>query len=114
MFETITVTLEELNSTTQYTDPFNKSASSKYTDPVEVKGVLVYPTSSTDVLNELNLSGKRISYDILIPKGDAHNWTGALVGFFNHKWQVVGIPQEYIEKNVPGKWNKKAQVEYIE
>lgn len=115
MIKTITVKLYEKNNEDQrYTDPFNTSATNEYADGVDVSGVLVSPVSAEDVINELNLSGKRISYTLCIPKGDKHIWTGAKVDFFAHSWKVVGMPQEWIEENVPLKWNKKVQVEYIE
>lgn len=113
MIKTITVKLYEKTAGNQYTDPFNAAADG-YAAAVDVPGVLVYPVSSEDMINELNLSGKRISYTLSIPKGDGHTWTGAKVEFFNRTWAVVGTPQEWIEENVPLKWNKKVQVECIE
>lgn len=113
MLKTITVKLYEKAAGDQYTDPFNAAAGG-YAAAVDVSGVLVYPASSDDMINELNLSGKRIVYTLSIPKGDAHTWTGAKVEFFNRTWAVVGTPQEWIEANVPLKWNKKVQVESIE
>jgi hypothetical protein len=37
-----------------------------------VENVLVGEPSAEDVVNELNLSGKRIVYTLAIPKGDTH------------------------------------------
>ena len=41
--------------------------------PVQVSNVLVAPTSSEDVVEELNLYGKRSVYTLAIPKGDTHD-----------------------------------------
>ncbi|HEU3387123.1 TPA: hypothetical protein VVG77_001975, partial [Streptococcus pneumoniae] len=37
---------------------------------IEVQNVLVAPTSSEDVINQMNLTGKKAEYTLGIPKGD--------------------------------------------
>ena len=66
--------------------------------PVTIENVLVAPASTTEILNALNLTGKKAVYNIAIPKGD------------NHSWQVIGFPQQGIEENIPLEWNQKWQV----
>lgn len=78
---------------------------------VDVDNVLVTPVSSTDVINEMNLSGKTIAYELCLPKGDDHDWTNTEVEFFGEKFKTVGYPKELIEDMVPLSWNKKVQVE---
>lgn len=82
--------------------------------PVTVANVLVTPASPQEIIDELNLSGKRLEYTLSIPKGDAHAWDGATVEFFGRRWHVIGLPQEWIEDMVPLAWNKKIKVERIE
>ena len=53
--------------------------------PVEVENVLVVPASSTDVVEGLNLYGKKAVYTIAIPKGDEHKWEDVIVEFGNNK-----------------------------
>lgn len=91
-------------------DAFNRPL---YTDDiVTVDNVLIGSPSSEDVINEMNLSGKRIAYTLGIPKGDTHNWENADVEFFGMKFRTIGIPTQGIEENIPLDWNKKVQVEH--
>lgn len=80
--------------------------------PIEIRNVLVSPTSTDDVANQLNLTGKKVVYDLAIPKGDTHDWTNKEVQFFEKKWRTVGVPLEGIEDMIPLDWNKKVTVEY--
>lgn len=81
---------------------------------VAVENVLIGAPSSEDVINEYNLSGKRIVYTLAIPKGDTHDWTNAVVEFWGMKFRTVGVPIQGIEENIPLDWNKKVQVEAYE
>lgn len=83
-------------------------------DGVIVHDVLVAPATSEEVINELNLSGKHIVYNLAIPKGDTHKWEDATVIFFDRVWRVATIPTEGIESMIPLRWNKKVQVEAYE
>ena len=82
--------------------------------PTTVEGCLVAPISSDDVINTLNLAGKKAVYQIAIPKGDTNTWENAKVEFFGKTWRTIGIPQEGIDGNIPLRWNKKIQVESYE
>ncbi|MBS4750972.1 hypothetical protein KG091_07760 [Carnobacteriaceae bacterium zg-ZUI78] len=93
-------------------DPFGKAI---YQDKeVKVENVLISPTSSEDVINQLNLTGKKAVYTLGIPKGDTHQWEDKEVRFFNRRWRVFGIPLEGIEEMIPLDWNKKVMVEKYE
>lgn len=76
-----------------------------------VSNVLIGEPSSEDVINELNLSGKRIAYTLAIPKGDGHDWENAVVIFFGQKFRTIGTPVQGIDENIPLDWNKKVRVE---
>jgi len=81
---------------------------------IEVDNVLVAPTSTDDVANQLNLTGKKAIYTLAIPKGDSHDWTNKEVQFFGERWRTVGIPLEGIDSMIPLDWNKKVTVEVYE
>ena len=86
-----------------------------YTEtPVTVHNVLVGEPSAEEITTELQLTGRRVAYELCIPKGDTHRWEGCTVGFFGQKWRVYGGVTQYIEALVPLDWNKKVQVERIE
>lgn len=78
---------------------------------VDVDNVLVYPTSSTEVLETTNLYGKKAVYTLAIPKGDEHDWEDKKVSFFDEDWRTFGIPTKGIEDNIPLDWNTKVMVE---
>lgn len=77
---------------------------------ITVDNVLVYPSTTDEVANTTNLTGKTARYTLCIPKSDMHTWIDAEVEFFGRKWRTIGIPQEYISDLVPGQWNKKVMV----
>lgn len=105
----ITVTLYERTSSS--VDDFNRPI---YTETAKtVDNVLVAPLSDEEILDTLNLTGRRATYQLGIPKGDTHNWEGCRVAFFGETWRVIGHPTEGIEALIPLGWNKKVKVESI-
>lgn len=83
--------------------------------PVQVDNVLVAPMGSTEALEMYNLTGRRATYQLAIPKGDTHDWTaGKKVRFFDTDWRIIAIPTEGIDNLIPLSWNKKVQVETYE
>lgn len=93
-------------------DPFNNPINKK--QEIEVEDVLVAPTSSDDVVNELSLSGRKAVYTLAIPKGDTHDWENKEVLFFGQRWRTFGIPLEGMDHLIPLDWNKKVMVERYE
>ena len=81
---------------------------------IVVKNVLVAPVKTEDVLNIVNLTGKKAEYLLGLPKGDANTWENREVVFFGKKWRTIGIPQEGIESMIPLNWNRKIMVERYE
>ncbi|WP_249629756.1 hypothetical protein [Streptococcus uberis] len=79
-----------------------------------VDNVLVSPSSTDDVTNQLSLTGKKAVYTLAIPKGDMHDWENKEVIFFGKKWRTVGFATEGIESMIPLEWNKKVMVERYE
>lgn len=82
--------------------------------PEDVPGVLVYPSSADAVVTDLQLYGRKSVYQLCIPKGDAHEWEDRLVGFFGKIFRTFGPCAEYIDANIPLKWNKQIRVERYE
>lgn len=78
---------------------------------ISVDNVLVAPTSTDDIVNQMSLTGKKAVYTLAIPKGDTHDWEDKEVKFFNQRWRTFGVPLEGIEKMIPLDWNKKVMVE---
>ena len=86
-----------------------------YTEtPVEVENVLIAPTSQSEILDAINLYGRKAVYVLGIPKGDTHEWENRKVEFFGEMWRVFGIPSEGLEHLIPLDWNKKVMVERYE
>lgn len=106
----IAVTL--INKIETSKDPFGKPI---YEDTeILVDNVLVSPTLSDDIVNQLNLTGKKAVYTLAIPKGDTHIWEDQEVRFFGERWRVFGIPLQGIDHLIPLDWNKKVTVERYE
>lgn len=106
----ITVTLYEVVQTGE--DAFNQAIYKE--TPVEVDNVLVTPSSASEILDTVNLYGKKAVYTLAIPKGDTHDWEDRRVDFFGKSWRVFGIPSEGIDDLIPLDWNKKVTVERYE
>ena len=110
MINGIAVTLYQHTQTG--TDGFNNPI---YQDiPVTVENVLVYPTEDNDIVDALQLYGKKAVYELCIPKSDTHTWEDCRVDFFGESFRVFGAGKEYIDSNVPLEWNKKYKVERYE
>lgn len=82
--------------------------------PVEIENVLVSPSVSADIVDTLDLNGKKGVYTLAIPKGDTHEWADRKVNFFGRDWKTFGFALGGIEELIPLEWNKKIQVEAYE
>lgn len=80
----------------------------------QVEDVLVSPASADDVINSVQLEGKKAVYLLGIPKGDTHEWEDKTIEFFGKKFRSFGPVQEGIEELVPTRWHKKVTVERYE
>ncbi len=79
---------------------------------VTIKDVLIGIPEADEIVNELNLSGKKLAYVLGIPKGDDHIWTDTFVTFFGCKFRTIGIPLTAEQSNIPLRWGSKVKVEY--
>ena len=93
-------------------DPFDKPIYEE--EEIIVENVLVSPTSSDDIVNQLTLNGKKAIYTLAIPKDDTNTWEDHEVRFFGERWRVFGIPLQGIDHLIPLDWNKKVMVERYE
>lgn len=111
MIKGIDVVLIERTSTGKK-DEFNMEVFEE--NKTVIHDVLVGSPTSEEIVDTLNLYGKKIDYVIAVPKGDNHQWENSRVKFFGRTFEVVGIPTMGIEENIPLCWNKKVKVEAIE
>lgn len=81
---------------------------------IRVDNVLVAPVNSDDVVNQLNVTGRRAEYILAIPKNDTHNWENVEVEFFGDRWRTFGIPTKGMDHLIPLSWNTKVMVERYE
>ena len=103
----ITITL--INKIETGKDPFGEPVFEEA--EIEVDNVLISPTTSDDIVNQLTISGKKAVYTLAIPKGDTNTWEDQEVRFFGERWRVFGIPMQGIDHLIPLAWNKKVTVE---
>lgn len=106
----VTITLfEQVQSGT---DPFNRPVYTETAVPVE--NVLIGEPSTQDIVDVLNLTGKKLAYTLAIPKGDAHDWKDRTVEFFGERFRTIGEPTQGIDALIPLDWNMKVKVERYE
>lgn len=105
----ITITL--YTQTVSGTDDLNRPI---YTETAAyVDDVLVGQPTGSEVLDTLNLTGRKAVYTLGIPKGDTNDWTDKTVEFFGQKFRTIGAATQGIEEMIPLRWNKKIQCEAI-
>lgn len=106
----MTVTL--LSKAQSGTDAFNRPVWTE--TETEVENVLIAPSSSEALTEDVNLDGRRATYTLAIPKGDTHTWENQRVRFWGETWRVTGIPVKGIDEMIPLSWNMKVTVERCE
>ena len=110
MIKGITIKLEV--KTESGVDAFNRP--SYTTEMIEIPNVLVGQPTENEVIDTLNLTGRKCIYTLAIPKGDTHDWVNKKVEFFGESFKTIGKPIEGIEDMIPLIWNKKVRCELIE
>lgn len=81
---------------------------------VDVENVLVAQPETSDIVNTVDIVGKKNVYVLGIPKGDGHEWENTRVRFFGKEFKTFGNVIQGIEANVPTAWHKKIMVEAYE
>lgn len=109
MIKGITVTLHKKTQTG--VDGFGHPTFS--VEAVLVDNVLVAPMSDEEIVDTLNLTGRRAVYQLGIPKGDTNDWENVDVEFFGRRFHTIGMSTEGISNMIPLEWNKKVKVECI-
>ena len=91
-------------------DAFNKPTVTE--TAVTVNNVLVQPLErTTDAqVEDTNLTAKKVSYVLGIPKDDEHDWNDVKVEFFGQTFRSENGPWQGIDDLIPGDWNKKVLV----
>jgi len=106
------ITIQLVKKTFKENDPLGNPI---YTEEnVNVDDVLVGEPSSSEVLDTLQVYGKKLAYTLAIPKGDTNDWTDTdviLPAPFAGRYRTIGYPTAGIEENIPLKWNSKVKVE---
>ena len=110
MIHGMTITL--WNKTTTGTDGLGNPVYTWTSKTVD--NVLVGQPTAEERTNELNMTGRMISYVLGIPKGNTDNWENQIVEFFGHRFITFGIPEQGIEANIPLSWHKKVKCERYE
>lgn len=79
---------------------------------IEVNNVLFAPVSDEEATDSTNLTGRKATYQLAIPKGDTNTWTsGGYVLVHGEYYRIIGHPTEGMDENIPLDWNKKVKVE---
>lgn len=112
MLKGLTVRLYERQQTG--TDALNRPIYEE--TPVDIENVLIGPPSPDEIVEMMNLTGKRLVYTLGIPKGDTHEWEDCKVELVEPfplpgMYHVIGPVTAGIESLVPGPWNKQVKVE---
>lgn len=107
MIRGITITLFQKKE--KGMDGFNRPVYEETAEMVE--NVLVAPAQEQEILDTLNLTGRKAVYTLAIPKGDTHDWENAEVEFFGRRWKTIGMPISGIDAMIPLQWNTKVRVE---
>ncbi len=78
---------------------------------ITVTDVLIGMPTTQEIIDTLELTGKRIAFTLGIPKGDNNNWVDTDVIFWGERFRTIGYPQTGIQENIPLKWGKNVMVE---
>ena len=81
---------------------------------ITVNNVLVAPSSGPEIIDSVNLYGKKALYTLGIPKGDTNTWEDMeviLPAPFAGRYRVIGYPTAGIDAMIPLQWNKKVYIE---
>ena len=98
--------------TTGKKDPFGKEIKTEV--PISIDNVLIAPVSADDIVNNLELYGKKAVYVLAIPKHDENRWEDCVVEFWGERFKVFGKPLKGMDSLIPLDWNKKVMVERYE
>lgn len=104
-----TVTVQIAVKTQTGTDPFGAPIETE--ELIDVPGCLVGQPTSDQIVQAMELYGKKIAFTIGVPKGDTHVWTDTDVIIWGERFRTVGFPETGIQENIPLKWGQNVKVE---
>lgn len=81
---------------------------------ITVHDVLVAPSSGQEIIDTLNLYGKKAIYTLGIPKTDTNVWEDReviLPAPFAGRYRTIGYSTAGIDALIPLRWNRKVTVE---
>ena len=107
MIKGVTVTL--VSKVQTGTDSIGNAVYSETREQID--NVLIGQPSTQEILDTNQLYGRKLSYVLAIPKGDAHDWVDQKVVFFGQTFRTIGEPTQGIDEMIPLQWNKKVMVE---
>lgn len=110
------VTIQLIEKVQVSSDPFGHPIFEEVL--VDVENVLIgtpsFITASKEVIEALNIDGKKVDYWLGIPKGDTHNWIDATVILpapFSGKYKTIHFPITGIQDMIPMDWGMNVAVE---
>ena len=102
-------TIQLVVKTVESTDPFGAPVYKE--ELVDIPDVLVGSPSSDEVVNALQMYGKKIAFTLGIPKGDTHSWIDTDVVIWGERYRTIGYPTTGEQANIPLRWGQNVQVE---
>lgn len=79
-----------------------------------VQNVLVMPGVTSDVTDSTRLHGTRVVYSLGFPKAFVESLRGCHVVVRGSEYAVIGDPKPATAANLPGPWNRTAEVEAVD
>lgn len=104
-----TMTVQLSVKTQSGLDPFGAPIETE--ELIDVPGCLVGQPSSDDIVQTMEMYGKRIAFVIGVPKGDENTWTDTDVVIWGERYHTIGFPETGIQENIPLQWGKNVKVE---
>lgn len=90
-------------------DPFGAPVTQQQL--VDIDDVLVGQPTTQEVVDTMQVYGKRIEYVLGIPKGDSHKWEDATVYIWGKPYRTIGYPITGEQANIPLRWGMNVRVE---
>lgn len=81
---------------------------------IQVNNVLYAPAEAQEVLDTTDLKGRKLVYQLAIPKGDDHEWEDRDIEIEGRRFHTIGPVSKGIDKLIPLDWNKKIKAESYE
>lgn len=79
-----------------------------------VENVVVAPGATSDVTDSTRPDGTRVAFTLGFPKTFTESLRGCHVLVRGIECAVIGDPRPYTAGNVPGAWNRTAEVERVD